>query len=187
MKSPITPSPVRKAVNIFFTGAIRTTAGVGPGAHVAAEVGDKRLATSTHRLRALREAVIKGENSFTDFTPVSDDDAAREHLLMHLRLSEASILRPHQARWGARPSSAKLAPLLETKAASPGRRDDPRTPQGPGAECSYFSFAELSPLRRPPHRKRCYVRTLPLLTTPPTSMLRMRGGDGPDASFKSFS
>jgi coproporphyrinogen III oxidase-like Fe-S oxidoreductase len=32
---------------------------------------------------------------------------------MNLRLSEGVDLAAYQARWGARPSSAKLAPLLE--------------------------------------------------------------------------
>ena len=56
---------------------------------------------------------MKGENSFTDFAPVSDDDAAREHLLMNLRLSEGVDLAAYETRWNARPSSAKLAPLIE--------------------------------------------------------------------------
>ena len=47
---------------------------------------------------------MKGENSFTDFTPVSDDDAAREHLLMNLRLSEGLDLAAYEARWNTRPS-----------------------------------------------------------------------------------
>jgi len=89
-------------------------AGVGPGAHGRLRLGDKRLATSTIRLpERWREAVMKGENSFTDFTPVSDDDAAREHLLMNLRLSEGVDLAAYQARWGARPSSVKIGPLIE--------------------------------------------------------------------------
>jgi oxygen-independent coproporphyrinogen-3 oxidase len=89
-------------------------AGVGPGAHGRLRLGEKRIATSTIRLpERWREAVIKGENSFADFTPVSDHDAAREHLLMNLRLSEGIDLAAYQARWGTRPSSAKLTPLLE--------------------------------------------------------------------------
>jgi oxygen-independent coproporphyrinogen-3 oxidase len=89
-------------------------AGVGPGAHGRLRLGDKRIATSTIRLpERWREAVTKGENGFTDFTPVSDHDAAREHLLMNLRLSEGVDLAAYQARWGTRPSSAKLTPLLE--------------------------------------------------------------------------
>jgi oxygen-independent coproporphyrinogen-3 oxidase len=89
-------------------------AGVGPGAHGRLRLSDKRIATSTIRLpERWREAVMKGETSFTDFMPVSDDDAAREHLLMNLRLSEGLDLAAYQSRWGAKPSSEKLAPLLE--------------------------------------------------------------------------
>jgi len=89
-------------------------AGVGPGAHGRLQLSNRRIATSTIRLpERWREAVMKGENSFTDFTPVNDEDAAREHLLMNLRLSEGVDLAAYQARWGSRPSSQKLAPLLE--------------------------------------------------------------------------
>jgi len=89
-------------------------AGVGPGAHGRLKLGNKRIATSTIRLpERWREAVMKGENSFTDFTPVRDEEAAREHLLMNLRLCEGVDLAAYQARWGKRPSSEKLAPLLE--------------------------------------------------------------------------
>jgi oxygen-independent coproporphyrinogen-3 oxidase len=89
-------------------------AGVGPGAHGRVRLGNKRIATSTIRLpERWREAVMKGENSFTDFTAVSDEDAAREHLLMNLRLNEGLDLSAYHARWGKRPSPAKLAPLLE--------------------------------------------------------------------------
>jgi putative oxygen-independent coproporphyrinogen III oxidase len=89
-------------------------AGVGPGAHGRLVLGGKRIATSTIRLpERWREAVMKSENSFTDFTPVSDEDAVREHLLMNLRLAEGLDLAAYQARWGTRPSAAKLTPLLE--------------------------------------------------------------------------
>jgi oxygen-independent coproporphyrinogen-3 oxidase len=89
-------------------------AGVGPGAHGRLRLGNKRIATSTIRLpERWREAVMKGENSFTDFAAVSDEDAAREHLLMNLRLNEGLDLSAYQARWGTRPSPATLAPLEE--------------------------------------------------------------------------
>jgi oxygen-independent coproporphyrinogen-3 oxidase len=89
-------------------------AGVGPGAHGRLRLGERRIATSTIRLpERWREAVMKGENSFVDFAAVSDEDAAREHLLMNLRLREGVDLALYQQRWGGRPSAAKLAPLLE--------------------------------------------------------------------------
>jgi putative oxygen-independent coproporphyrinogen III oxidase len=89
-------------------------AGVGPGAHGRLELNGKRIATSTIRLpERWREAVMQGEGSFADFAPVADEDAAREHLLMNLRLGEGIDLAAYQARWGTRPLPAKLAPLIE--------------------------------------------------------------------------
>ncbi|HXR95832.1 MAG TPA: radical SAM family heme chaperone HemW [Rhizomicrobium sp.] len=89
-------------------------AGVGPGAHGRLRLGGKRIATSTIRLpERWREAVVKGENSFIDFAAVSDEDAAREHLLMNLRLHDGVDLAVYETRWGAKPSLAKLTPLLE--------------------------------------------------------------------------
>ena len=104
---------------------------MGPGAHGRLRLDDKRIATSTIRLpERWREAVMKGENSFTDFTPVSDDDAAREHLLMNLRLSEGVDLAAYHARWSARPSSAKLAPLIEQGLLTQDGETIRATPQG---------------------------------------------------------
>ncbi|HUO02164.1 MAG TPA: radical SAM family heme chaperone HemW, partial [Rhizomicrobium sp.] len=106
-------------------------AGVGPGAHGRLKLGDKRIATSTIRLpERWREAVMKGENSFTDFTPVSDEDAAREHLLMNLRLGEGVDLAAYQARWSTRPSAAKLAPLIKQGLLAQDGETIRATPQG---------------------------------------------------------
>ena len=70
-------------------------AGVGPGAHGRLMLGGKRMATSTIRLpERWREAVMKGANRFADFTHISDADAAREHLMMNLRLREGLDLAP---------------------------------------------------------------------------------------------
>jgi len=89
-------------------------AGVGPGAHGRLMLGDRRIATSTIRLpERWREAVMKDGNPFADFTPVADADAAREHLLMNLRLREGIDLAAYEARWNARPLPAKIAPLIE--------------------------------------------------------------------------
>ena len=89
-------------------------AGVGPGAHGRLMLGGKRVATSTIRLpERWRDAVGKGENAFADFTAIPDCDAAREHLLMNLRLREGVDLAAYESRWGTRPSDAKIAPLIE--------------------------------------------------------------------------
>jgi len=88
-------------------------AGVGPGAHGRLMLNRKRVATSTIRLpERWRDTVSKGERAFTDFTPIEDADAAREHLLMNLRLLEGIDLAAYQSRWGARPSEEKIAPLV---------------------------------------------------------------------------
>jgi putative oxygen-independent coproporphyrinogen III oxidase len=106
-------------------------AGVGPGAHGRLKLGNRRIATSTIRLpERWRERVMKGENSFTDFTAVSDEDAAREHLLMNLRLREGVDLAAYQARWGTRPSPAKLAPLIEQGVLIQDGETIRATPQG---------------------------------------------------------
>ena len=88
-------------------------AGVGPGAHGRLMLGEKRIATSTIRLpERWQDQVAKGENAFTDFTAIEDGDAAREHLLMNLRLREGVDLAAYEERWGARPADEKLASLV---------------------------------------------------------------------------
>jgi len=89
-------------------------AGVGPGAHGRLVLDGKRIATSTIRLpERWRDSVAKSGKAFADFSPVADADAAREHLLMNLRLREGIDLVGYQARWGQRPSPEKIAPLIE--------------------------------------------------------------------------
>jgi putative oxygen-independent coproporphyrinogen III oxidase len=88
-------------------------AGVGPGAHGRLPLHGKRTATATMRLpERWREAVEK-QNAFADFAVVDDADAAREHLLMNLRLAEGLDLAAYQARWQTRPAPEKIAALVE--------------------------------------------------------------------------
>ncbi len=89
-------------------------AGVGPGAHGRLMLDGTRVATSTIRLpERWRETVAKKDKAFTDFAVIDDADAAREHLLMNLRLREGMNLAAYQTRWGHRPSAEKIAPLIE--------------------------------------------------------------------------
>jgi oxygen-independent coproporphyrinogen-3 oxidase len=89
-------------------------AGVGPGAHGRLMLGGQRTATSTTRLpERWRDTVAKEGKAFADFTSIDDADAAREHLLMNLRLAEGLDLAAYQARWGTRPPATKIAPLIE--------------------------------------------------------------------------
>ncbi|MBS0281596.1 MAG: coproporphyrinogen III oxidase, partial [Proteobacteria bacterium] len=91
-------------------------AGVGPGAHGRLMLDGKRIATSAIRLpERWRETVAKDDKAFADFTAIDDADAAREHLLMNLRLREGLDLAAYQARWGHRPASEKIERLIEQK------------------------------------------------------------------------
>lgn len=91
-------------------------AGVGPGAHGRLMLDGKRIATSAIRLpERWRETVAKDDKAFADFTAIDDADAAREHLLMNLRLREGLDLAAYQTRWGHRPASEKIERLIEQK------------------------------------------------------------------------
>jgi oxygen-independent coproporphyrinogen-3 oxidase len=88
-------------------------AGVGPGAHGRLTLAERRLATQAERLpeRWLTEVAQKGTSlMLTEVAPV---DAAREHLLMNLRLSEGLDLAAYRARWGTAPSQHRVAALRE--------------------------------------------------------------------------
>ena len=87
-------------------------AGVGPGAHGRLSLKGKRMATATQRLpERWREAVVKTGRAFAEVVMVRDADAAREHLLMNLRLAEGLDLAAYEKRWGVRPAAEKIAAL----------------------------------------------------------------------------
>ena len=89
-------------------------AGIGPGAHGRLSLNGQRTATATIRLpERWRETVEKNGTAFADFIPVEDADAAREHLLMNLRLSEGVDLTAYDARWHTRPDARKINALIE--------------------------------------------------------------------------
>jgi len=74
----------------------------------------KRMATATIRLpERWQDEVMKEGRVFTDFVEVPDLEAAREHLLMNLRLAEGLDLAAYESRWGSRPAPAKIANLLQ--------------------------------------------------------------------------
>jgi oxygen-independent coproporphyrinogen-3 oxidase len=88
-------------------------AGVGPGAHGRLRLAGERIATATIRLpERWREAVGKEGKAFTDYVAIGDGDAAREHLLMNLRLAEGLDLAAYELRWGVAPDAEKLAALI---------------------------------------------------------------------------
>jgi oxygen-independent coproporphyrinogen-3 oxidase len=89
-------------------------AGVGPGSHGRVNLDGRRTATAAIRLpERWRDTVAKSGHGFSDMTPVSNDAASREHLLMNLRLAEGIDLAAYEQRWGARPDAQKIAALTE--------------------------------------------------------------------------
>ena len=88
-------------------------AGAGPGAHGRLQLGGRRLATAAIRLpERWRDAVEKTGHGIAEQFDISDADAAREHLLMNLRLAEGLDLAAYEARWGVRPAARKIDPLI---------------------------------------------------------------------------
>lgn len=89
-------------------------AGVGPGAHGRIMIGGKRMATVTEKLpERWREKVLREGHGFVEMTDISDVDAAREHLLMALRLREGLDLADYRDRWHTAPDPARIAALAE--------------------------------------------------------------------------
>jgi oxygen-independent coproporphyrinogen-3 oxidase len=87
-------------------------AGVGPGAHGRLRLGGARLATAAIRLpERWRDAVDRHGHGLAEQIAISDIDAAREHLLMNLRLAEGLDLAAYAARWGTAPPARKIASL----------------------------------------------------------------------------
>ncbi|HEX3429980.1 MAG TPA: radical SAM family heme chaperone HemW [Rhizomicrobium sp.] len=75
--------------------------GVGPGAHGRIIGGESPLATTTERNpeRWLARVAARG-SGFDPISPITPAEAAREHLLMNLRLHEGFDRRSYRARWG---------------------------------------------------------------------------------------
>lgn len=89
-------------------------AGAGPGAHGRVSLAGQRTATAAIKLpERWIDAVARGGHGFAEQVTVYDGDAAREHLLMNLRLREGLDLAAYETRWGVRPSAGKIAALVE--------------------------------------------------------------------------
>jgi len=89
-------------------------AGVGPGAHGRLDVGGTRVATQSEKLpERWREKVRRDGHGMVETSEVSRGDAAHEHLLMNLRLTEGIDLAAYRARWGTAPSEERIAALRE--------------------------------------------------------------------------
>lgn len=90
-------------------------AGVGPGAHGRLVLGGKRVATACERLpERWREMVLRDGCGFSQ-TPISNEEAAREHLLMNLRLTEGLDVHAYHARWDIALDERRIASLVEDK------------------------------------------------------------------------
>lgn len=106
-------------------------AGVGPGAHGRLTLDGERMATATLRLpeRWRRQIETSGQ-AFSEMAPVADQDAAREHLLMNLRLREGLDLAAYARRWNGRPSGGRIAALVQQGMLSLEGDELRATPQG---------------------------------------------------------
>jgi putative oxygen-independent coproporphyrinogen III oxidase len=85
-------------------------AGVGPGAHGRLTLDGRRIATEAERLPEKWLAAVEQRGSSLALADVSKD-AAREHLLMGLRLAEGIELAAYQKRWNIAPAPSRIAEL----------------------------------------------------------------------------
>jgi len=89
-------------------------AGVGPGAHGRLNLGGQRTATAAIKLpERWRDTVAKTGHGFGEWIAVSSQEAAREHLLMNLRLAEGLDLAAYEQRWGEGLDAKKIAALSD--------------------------------------------------------------------------
>jgi oxygen-independent coproporphyrinogen-3 oxidase len=88
-------------------------AGVGPGAHGRLTLDGHRIATEAERLPERWLAAVQKKGTSLAVTDISNADAARENLLMELRLADGIELSRYGARWGVAPAPAQIAALGE--------------------------------------------------------------------------
>jgi len=105
-------------------------AGVGPGAHGRLTVSKRRLATQAERLPERWLARVDEQGNSLIVSEVSTVECAREHLLMHLRLSEGIDLSAYRTRWGVEPSPRRITALQEMGLLTPSVDRLAVTPRG---------------------------------------------------------
>ena len=88
-------------------------AGVGPGAHGRLTISERRLATQAERLPENWLASVEEKGSSLTLTEIPPPEAARENLLMHVRLTEGVNISAYRARWGRAPPPDRIAKLRE--------------------------------------------------------------------------
>ena len=89
----------------------RDYAGVGPGAHGRLTIGGHRYAAVTERLPERWAARVESMGRGFLLSEVPPCDAAKEHLLMGLRILEGIDLAEFATRWQVRPSEDCLSRL----------------------------------------------------------------------------
>jgi len=88
--------------------------GVGPGAHGRLTIDDKRLATFCEKLpERWREKTAQDGHGIVEQSEIDRKDAAREHLLMNLRLAEGVDLARYRSRWGTEIDRGRVAALVD--------------------------------------------------------------------------
>ena len=85
-------------------------AGVGPGAHGRLTLDGRRMASEAERLPEKWLAAVEKRGLGITLTDVSPE-AAREHLLMALRLAEGVDLVAYRKRWRVAPAPSRIADL----------------------------------------------------------------------------
>ncbi|HEY1877161.1 MAG TPA: radical SAM family heme chaperone HemW [Rhizomicrobium sp.] len=89
-------------------------AGAGPGAHGRLALNGRRTATAAIKLpERWRDRVTRTGHGFAEMTPVTDEEAAREHLLMNMRLAEGLDLAAYEKRWGTCLDAVKIGAIAE--------------------------------------------------------------------------
>ncbi len=92
--------------------------GCGPGAHGRLTEDGRRIATDSERLPERWVLKIATTGRGFSVAEVSPRDAAREHLLMGLRLREGIDLEHFAARWGLIPAGEAVLSLQQMKLVS---------------------------------------------------------------------
>jgi putative oxygen-independent coproporphyrinogen III oxidase len=87
--------------------------GVGPGAHGRITIDGMRIASFCEKLpERWRESVERLGHGIVEQNEISREDAAREHLLMNLRLTEGLDLSSYESRWNTKLESARIDSLI---------------------------------------------------------------------------
>ncbi len=93
--------------------------GAGPGAHGRLSIDGQRFATSAERLpERWQEKVARNGHGYAEMSALTNAAAAREHLLMNIRLREGIDLRAYEKRWGVPIERTRIADLAADRLVS---------------------------------------------------------------------